>query len=78
MGCGFIQGKSPIIAAYTHRGKNASTSAKITVDRCHHRSKRWLPYDDCSPQYFQDASCSVIQAEWYLNQNLPVNADLPR
>ena len=72
------KGKSPIIAAYTHRGKNASalskdnellTDAIIAASGGYHMTTAALNTS-------QDAKgFGVIQAEWYLNQNLPVNAD---
>ena len=72
------KGKSPIIAAYTHRGKNASTLSKdnelltdaiIAASGGYHMTTAALNTS-------QDAKgFGVIQAEWYLNQNLPVNAD---
>ena len=72
------KGKSPIIAAYTHRGKNASalskdnellTDAIIAASGGYHMTTAALNTS-------QDAKgFGVIQAEWYLNQNLPVNAE---
>ena len=72
------KGKSPIIAAYTHRGQNASalskenellTDAIIAASGGYHMTTAALNTS-------QDAKgFGVIQAEWYLNQNLPVNAD---
>ncbi len=48
------KGKSPIIAAYTHRGKKCISpqQRQRIADRCYYRSERWLPYDNCCPQYF--------------------------
>ena len=71
-------GKSPIIAAYTHREKNATklskdnellTDAIIAASGGYHMTTAALNTSQ------DEKGFGVIQAEWYLNQNLPVNAD---
>ena len=71
-------GKSPIIAAYTHREKNAAklskdnellTDAIIAASGGYHMTTAALNTSQ------DEKGFGVIQAEWYLNQNLPVNAD---
>ena len=71
-------GKSPIIAAYTHREQNAAklskdnellTDAIIAASGGYHMTTAALNTSQ------DEKGFGVIQAEWYLNQNLPVNAD---